>query len=237
MSDLNKLQSRLGYVFGNQALLLQSLTHSSHGAFNNERLEYLGDAVLGMIIGCQLYHQFPDATEGELTRLRASLIRQSTLAEVAREVSLGDHIIMSDNELKRGGCKRDSTLSDTLEAVIGAVLLDSTAAVPESDLPAGRAEAATQCVLAWFDKRLADLSVENMQKDAKSRLQEHLQALGEPLPEYVLLEVTGKAPNQKFEVECRIRLPGAPARARAGSLKVAEQRAAGLVLAMLGVSF
>lgn len=223
MQSPEELEQRLGYSFHKPDLLNQALTHRSFGAVNNERLEFLGDAILNFIIAKELYQRFPSAREGQLSRLRARLVRRQTLAEVAREMSIGDHLIMGSGELKSGGFNRDSILSDSLEAIIGAMYLDS-------DI--GRTE---ECVTSWFFARLDALSLKTSQKDSKSRLQEFLQARQHDLPEYVVVDIKGAAHQQKFRVECRAALLDEPVIGEGSSRRVAEQNAASIALAKLGV--
>jgi len=186
---LSRLCASLGYQFSDQGLLQQALTHrSANRKLNNERLEYLGDAKLGLVMAHKLYHQFPQASEGQLTRMRASLVRGQTLAAVARELSLGDYLELGGGELKSGGFRRESILADALEAVIGAILLD------------GGPEQCEAAILRWFAARLRDVSPVTAQKDAKTRLQEWLQARQRPLPEYEVTDIQGLAPKQQFTV-------------------------------------
>ena len=224
MQSPEQFQQRIGYVFDDADLLEQALTHRSFGAKNNERLEFLGDAILNFIIAKELYSRFPSAREGQLSRLRARLVRRQTLAEVAREFSVGDFLIMGSGELKSGGFKRDSILSDALEAIIGAMYLDSNV------------ERVAERVGTWFYGRLDALSLKISQKDSKSRLQEFLQARQQDLPEYVVVDVQGASHDQKFYVECRTALLDEPALGEGGSRRVAEQNAAAIALARMGVS-
>jgi ribonuclease-3 len=221
--DLEKLESSIGYHFANRSLVEQALTHRSYSHLNYERLEFLGDSLLNFAIASSLYDKFPDASEGELSRLRARLVKQPTLAEVARDLRLGELLVMGSGELKSGGFKRDSTLSDSLEAVVGAVLLDSNV------------ETAIKCVRGLFSSRLADLDVTDLQKDPKSLLQEFLQGRGEPVPEYELVRIVGKSPDQEFEVSCRTTKLDVAVTARGTSRRKAEQSAAKAVLELLGV--
>lgn len=214
MSKLDRLESKLGYHFQQNSLLVRAVTHRSFGEANNERLEFLGDSILNYLIAATLYDRFEKATEGELSRLRAKLVKQPTLADVARELDLGDHLTMGSGELKSGGFQRDSILSDALEAIIGAIYLD------------GGIEAASKCVYALFEERLDSLSDSDLAKDAKSRLQELLQGMGEPVPEYELVKTKGKSPNQVFEVECRAGSLMQPILATGTSRRRAEQSAA-----------
>lgn len=224
MSDLTKLESRVAYTFKDASLLDQSVTHRSFGNRNNERLEFLGDSILNFVVASALYHQFPDAKEGDLSRLRARLVKQQTLAEIARELDLGGFLIMGSGELKSGGFDRDSILSDAVEAIIGAIYLD------------GGFEEATDCILALYEERFAALTSSNIEKDAKSRLQEHLQGVGQPVPDYILVGTTGKSPNQSFRIECRSSSFSGTISAVGTSRRRAEQKAAELALKHLEVT-
>ena len=224
MSDLKKLESRVAYTFKNASLLDQSVTHRSFGDRNNERLEFLGDSILNFVVASALFSQFPDAHEGDLSRLRARMVKLQTLAEIARELHLGSFLTMGSGELKSGGFDRDSILSDALEAIIGAIFLD------------GGITEASSCVLALFKERLDALTSSNIEKDAKSRLQEYLQGIGEPVPDYILVGTTGKSPKQKFEIECRSLSFSSTIRAIGTSRRRAEQKAAELSLKHLGVT-
>jgi len=222
-SKLSFLQQQLGHPFQQAPLLSQALTHRSHGAQNNERLEFLGDSILNFLIGDALFQQFPSMREGQLSRLRAQLVREKTLAAIAREFSLGDYLILGEGELKSGGRERDSILADTVEALIGAIYLDS-------GLDTCRAR-----VLDWYADRLSASSLETSAKDAKTRLQEHLQSLQQPLPEYRVVEAAGEAHSRMFTVECRIALVKQPARAQASNRREAEKAAAAQLLRALNI--
>ena len=224
VTDLKKLESRVAYTFKNASLLDQSVTHRSFGDRNNERLEFLGDSILNFVVAAALFNQFPDAREGDLSRLRARMVKQQTLAEIARELDLGGFLTMGSGELKSGGFERDSILSDAVEAIIGAVFLD------------GGITEATDCVLGLYEERLAALTSSNIEKDAKSRLQEHLQGIGQPVPDYILVGTTGKSPNQTFEIECRSLSFNGTIRAIGTSRRRAEQKAAELALKHLEVT-
>lgn len=221
MSASEKLQRVLDYQFNDPGLLTQALTHRSFSDTHNERLEFLGDSILNFVIAEALYQLFPDVTEGDLSRLRAKLVRRQTLAEVAREIELGDYLTMGSGEMKSGGRNRSSTLADALEAVIGAVLIDS-------DM-----NRAADLIRTLFQTRLENLSEADLQKDAKTRLQEFLQGRGEPVPDYVLIGSSGKSPNQEFEVEVRSNHLGDPVRAKGSSIRRAEQHGAELALKRL----
>jgi len=209
-----RLQRSLGHTFSDPDLLSLALTHRSAGGRNNERLEFLGDSIVNHIIAEALYQQFPDAREGDMSRMRAALVRGDTLAEVARELELGHHLVLGAGERKSGGKRRGSILADALEAVAGAILLDSDV------------ETCRGCVLAWFEERLAQLDLAGAIKDAKTRLQEYLQGRGLPLPEYELLHVSGEDHAQQFHVACRLHRPVRLVEGHGSSRRKAEQAAA-----------
>ena len=163
-----RLEQRLGYRFDDQRQLQLALTHRSHGATNNERLEFLGDSILNFIIGEALFKRLPEAREGQLSRLRSQIVKGDTLALLAREFELGDCLILGEGELKSGGKSRDSILADSVEAIIGAMYL------------ASGLDVCRERVLTWFAPRLNELSANTSAKDAKSRLQEYLQAQRQP---------------------------------------------------------
>lgn len=224
-NKLKKLQGRLSYSFKDEALLKQALTHRSFSAHNNERLEFLGDSILNFAIGEKLFSQFCTANEGQLSRLRAKMVRQSTLAEVARDLKLGQDLILGIGELKSGGFERDSILSDTLEAIIGAMYLDSGL------------EYVQEHVVSWFDSRLAKLSLEQPLKDAKSRLQEYLQGKQIPLPIYTVSQITGQSHEQVFYIECQCDLFSDQIKGQGSSRRIAEQNAASAILSLLDIEF
>jgi len=219
--DLERLSARLAYRFKNPRILEQALTHRSAGSVNNERLEFLGDAVLGAVIACRLYQQFPGASEGELTRMRAALVKGATLAAVASKLGLGDHLILGGGELKSGGHRRASILSDCLEAVIGAIFT-------EAGLDACRA-----CIERWFAEQLDSVGPKGDNKDPKTRLQEYLQGRGEQLPTYQLVETQGDPHNQVFTVSCQVEGLTVPMLGKGVSRRKAEQIAAERALTLL----
>jgi len=221
MADTARLQQALGYTFADPKLLEQALTHCSAGRKNNERLEFLGDSILNFIVAETIYRQSPAASEGDMTRLRASLVRQETLAEVAMELQLGEHIRLGAGERRSGGHRRASILADALEAVAGAILLD------------GDLEHCRRCLHAWFGPRLRELATTAVAKDAKTRLQEYLQGLNYPLPEYELLDIQGEAHAQRVQVACRLKKPQLVVEADGSSRRKAEQNAASAALARL----
>jgi ribonuclease-3 len=221
IQDPSVLLNRLGLRFRQEALVRQALTHRSADSKNNERLEFLGDAVLGFVIAEQLYQKFTGADEGVLSRLRASLVNQTTLAELARSLRLGDALILGSGELKSGGYRRDSILSDALEALIGALLLDQGM------------EACRCLILRLFTDRIDRLSLEDWKKDPKTRLQEAMQACGQDLPSYELMSVAGQPHDQNFRVACRVALIETPSEGLGTSRKRAEQAAAEQMLERL----
>jgi len=217
--------SKIHYNFSNEALFKLALSHCSSGQDNNERLEFLGDSILGFIIAEELYQRFPKGTEGQLSRLRADLVQRSTLAEIARELDLGASLNLGSGELKSGGADRDSILADALEALISAIYLD---AGPELD-------ACRKTVLSWFAGRLDNLDLDSQTKDAKTRLQEHLQGIKAALPDYAVLDVAGKDHQQTFAVVCRIDLLPEPITGYGSTRREAEQEAADAVLKALSL--
>jgi ribonuclease-3 len=221
MVNSARLQRALGHQFADPKLLALALTHRSVGGRNNERLEFLGDSIVNHIIAEALYLQFPTAREGDMSRMRASLVKGDTLAEVARELQLGEYLVLGPGERKSGGHRRSSILADALEAVAGAVLLDS-------DVETCRA-----CVQAWFTARLERLTLESVDKDAKTRLQEFLQGRRRPLPEYELLGVQGDDHEQQFHIACRLQKPVLVVEGVGSSRRKAEQAAARTALERL----
>jgi len=215
------LCNKLAIIFNDIALLQQALTHRSMGAKNNERLEYLGDAILSFVIADTLYHKFPQSKEGKLSRLRASLVKGVTLAEIARELNLGEVLILGAGELKSGGYRRESILADAVESIIGAVYLD-----------AGM-DAATTLILKLFAERLDAIDVNENIKDAKTKLQELLQSRQYALPIYSVHEVKGSSSTPVFEASCQVALLDKMVIAQGSSHRKAEQKAAERVLVLI----
>ena len=211
----------ISYRFGDPQLLRAALTHRSAGIGNNERLEFLGDSVLNMIIAMRLYELHPEAQEGDLSRMRARLVRGTTLSEVASAIGLGEEIRLGEGELKSGGFRRASILADTFEALLGAIFID------------GGYEACRTVVLGLFDPLIAALPPPEELKDSKTRLQEWLQARGRPLPEYTLEREAGADHAKQFFVSCRLPDDGTQAEMTGRSRRKAEQAAAGRVLELL----
>ncbi|WP_070988201.1 ribonuclease III [Halofilum ochraceum] len=214
MEPMERIAQALGHDFSEPDLLREALTHRSAGAANNERLEFLGDALLNSIIAIELYRLRPASPEGELSRLRAALVRGETLAGIAREMGLGEALVMGEGERKSGGHRRASILADAFEALVGAMFLDS-------DFETVRAR-----VLALFASRLTDLPNADELKDPKTRLQEYLQSRRYSPPAYEVIEVTGADHAQQFTVRCRIEALDCERQATARSRRKAEQQAA-----------
>jgi ribonuclease-3 len=220
--SLEVLSDSLGYRFDDLNLLTQALTHCSAGSRNNERLEFLGDALLGCVIAAELFDRYPKAREGELSRLRASLVRRESLAELAQGLDFGRYLRLGAGERKSGGCHRNSILADAFEAVFGAIFLD------------GGFDACRQCILRLFAGRLAAVADPEALKDAKTRLQEYLQASGKKLPAYTVTGVAGDAHAQTFRVQCALGdIDVAPTEGEAGSRRLAEQQAAAKMIRQL----
>ncbi len=218
-----RLEQRLGYHFKSQSQLQLALTHRSYGATNNERLEFLGDSILNFIVGESLFQRFELAREGQLSRLRSQMVKGETLAEIAREFSLGECLILGEGEMKSGGHSRDSILADTVEALIGAIYL-------ESGLDVCR-----ERVLTWLAPRLAEISLDTSAKDSKSRLQEYMQAQRQPLPEYIVVDVGGEGHAQIFTIECRVALSKQTTQATASNRREAEKQAAMAMIELLNI--
>lgn len=218
MADLGILTTRLDYHFSDEGLLDEALSHRSSGSHNYERMEFLGDSFLNFVIAQELYKRRPTEDEGALSRLRASLVRQSTLADIARELNLGDYLKLGIGELRSGGFRRDSILSDVVESIIGAVLLD-----------AGHDTART-LVLRLYGDRIDTLPPSAELKDPKTRLQELLQGRSYSRPEYEVIDASGKSHDMRFTVACTLPELSLKVRATATSRRKAEQAAAALML-------
>ena len=218
MSRPAALEKRLGHRFVDPRLLEQALTHRSRGAENYERLEFLGDGVLGCAVADELYARFPQLSEGKLTRLRASLVREEALVEVAKTLGIGEHLRLGEGELAAAPEARPSILADAVEAVLGAVFLD------------GGYEAARKAVLVAFGPLIERLDPDRPAKDAKTRLQEILQARHRRLPQYRVVAVQGEAHKQSFEVECYVSELDLRVTGTGTSRQRAEQQAAKAML-------
>ena len=212
--DTEALSTAIGYSFNDRELLRQALTHRSYGTPHNERLEFLGDSVLNCAIARELYLLFPMLTEGELSRVRANLVKQQTLADLATALKLGDNMRLGEGELKSGGFRRPSILADALEAVLGAVFLD------------GGFDGAQRVVRRIFSELLAGIDHSALGKDPKTLLQEHLQSRHLPLPQYTVVATRGEAHEQQFQVECAIPELNIRSLGEGTSRRSAEQNAA-----------
>ncbi len=212
--DLEQLSKRLGCKFSNNEILEKALSHRSVRGINNERLEFLGDSIVNFIIAEALFSKFPDEREGQLSRLRSTLVRGDTLAELAKEFELGEFIRLGPGEMRSGGQLRPSILADTFEAVIAAVYID-----------AGM-EVCREKVLDWYSERLDKVSVDECHKDPKTQLQEYVQARGLPLPNYDLVQTTGAQHQQTFHIKCTVDGLDYEAQGTGTSRRRAEQVAA-----------
>lgn len=218
MSHLDVLQTRIDYQFQQLALLQQALTHRSFSAVNNERLEFLGDSVLNFIIAHQLYQFFPHLPEGDLSRLRAKLVKEASLAELSANLHLGDALKLGEGELKSAGWRRPSILADALEAIFGAVYLD------------GGFAAAEKVVVRLYREKLSTIDPKVIDKDAKSQLQEYLQSKKMELPDYQVVTIEGEAHAQTFTVRCTLHQLNITTTGIGTSRRVAEQQAAKLAM-------
>ncbi|QCI19824.1 MAG: ribonuclease III [Buchnera aphidicola (Brevicoryne brassicae)] len=218
-----KIQKVLGYTFTHKDLLRQALTHRSASSKHNERLEFLGDSILSFVIANALYQHFPYINEGDMSRMRATLVRGNTLAEIAYEFDLGEYLKLGQGELKSGGFRRESILANTVEALIGSIYLDSNIKTVE------------ELILKWYEKRLEKISPGDTQKDPKTRLQEYLQSKHLSLPTYFIVEIFGEAHNQLFTIHCKISIISEFLIGTGSSRRKAEQDAAKKALIKLGV--
>ncbi len=214
MSNHRGLENKLGHRFFESRLLIEALTHRSHSAPHNERLEFLGDGVLNCIVAAELYRRFPQLSEGELSRLRAGLVNKNVLHDIAATLELGAVVLLGDGEQKSGGHRRPSILADTVEAVLGAVFLDAGYG--------GANAVVNRLFAAHFDR----LDPSSIAKDHKTRLQEYLQSHKISVPKYEVLETTGEAHEQTFRVVCNIAALKIHAEGAGASRKLAEQEAA-----------
>lgn len=218
----DRLCRSLGHQFQDPSLLTTALSHRSIGSNNNERLEFLGDAILSYVISTKLYHLFPLSNEGKLSRYRANLVKGETLAKLGRELELGDYLILGSGELKSGGYRRDSILADAMEAIIGAVYLDAGI------------DAASALITKLYGDRIEQVTPDAKLKDPKTRLQEYLQSKRLPLPEYEVISTEGEAHNQTFIVSCSVDGLDSATEGVGSSRRKAEQSAAEEALKRLG---
>lgn len=223
-SQADTLAARLGYVPRDRSLFVVALTHRSAEGPNNERLEFLGDSVLNLLLSERLYREFPTASEGDLSRLRARLVSEAPLAGVAMEMQLGELLALGSGELKTGGFRRQSILADAFEALCGALYLD------------GGLDAVRMQIGPWFEPRIAALPEPSTLKDAKTRLQEHLQADGRPLPVYTVKRISGEPHAQIFLVTCAVPHVSVETEGEGPSRRRAEQIAAQAALRALGMN-
>jgi len=221
MDELLKLSKRLAHSFNDIELLNVALTHRSANKNHYERMEFLGDAILNVVITVELYKRFPQASEGKLSRLRASLVKGDTLSKLAIKLELGDFLRLGSGELKSGGFRRNSILADVFESIIGAIYLD------------GGDELAREFVLEQFSELLAKIDITKNLKDPKTRLQELLQSRGCDLPNYVITETHGQAHNQTFDVSCQVSVTDKLTVGNGNSRRKAEQAAAEQMLEVL----
>jgi ribonuclease-3 len=215
---IDQLSRKLGYQFKNPELLNLALTHRSYADTNNERLEFLGDSIVNFVIAEALYHQFPHAQEGHLSRWRATLINRDTIGDLARQFELGRYLNLGPGELKSGGSDRQSILSCAMEAIIGAIYLD------------GGFEAIKNCIMHWYENLLDAISYEKNQKDPKTQLQEYLQSQHMTLPVYAVESIEGEAHQQAFVVSCTVDTIEEKAIGKGTSRRRAEQEAASVML-------
>lgn len=216
------LYKAIGHRFDNPQIITQAVTHRSAGGINNERLEFLGDAILGFVIADELHRLFSEANEGQLSRLRSSLVKKETLAKLARSLDLGQYLRLGTGELRSGGQTRDSILADALEALFAAVYLD------------GSYSSARQVILKIFQERLKTLTIDSQQKDPKTRLQEYLQARKHPLPVYRIVDTSGNRHAQVFQVACELSDLGMETLGSGSSRRKAEQDAAARLMEAIG---
>ena len=220
-SKIPDIEDRICYKFRDASLLELALTHRSYGKQNNERLEYLGDSILGFLIAEVLFQKYPNQKEGVLTRLRASLVNKQTLAELGRSLELGDYLKLGTGEKKSGGWRRDSILANAIEALIGAIYLDSGM------------NACRNFVMSLYGSTLTELSLNDLEKDPKTELQEYLQGIKQPLPSYTVISEEGEAHKRTFTIACEIEGVSEKIAATGKSKRVAEQMAARKALEFL----
>lgn len=220
-SPISRLEPKLGYQFNDPEFIELALTHRSANGKHNERLEFLGDSILSFVIADELYRRFPKINEGDMSRMRATLVRGNTLAELGREFGLGDYLKLGPGELKSGGFRRDSILADAVEAIIGGIYLDS-------DI-----EMVRGIILNWYQPRLDAIKPGVSQKDPKTCLQEFLQGKRSPLPVYIVTTIKGEAHNQEFTVSCDVAGIATPVIGKGTSRRKAEQAAAETALEQL----
>lgn len=218
---ISTLAKKIDYQFKKPELLESALTHRSVRLENNERMEFLGDSIVNFLIAEALYNKFPTAREGKLSRIRASLVKGDTLAELAQELELGDFIRLGPGELKSGGHRRTSILADTMEALIGALYIDGGMTICKKK------------VISWFDERLNNVTLESNLKDPKTQLQEFLQGKRLSLPTYDIIKIVGSAHNQTFHIKCSVKGIKEASKGAGTSRRRAEQEAARALYTLL----
>jgi len=220
-APVSQLIRSIDYQFSDPSHLQLALTHRSVGGSSNERLEFLGDAILGFVIADLLYEKFPAANEGQLSRMRANLVKKESLARIARELELGRYLLLGAGESRSGGHSRDSILADAFEAVLAAIYQD------------GGYPAARSVITSLFRQRIASLPADAQEKDPKTRLQEYLQSRKQPIPSYSVEAITGEQHNQRFVVVCQVQTPPMTTEGEGHSRRRAEQAAAARMLQQL----
>ncbi len=223
--DLEKLEQSLNYQFQHAYLLKEALTHRSASSKNNERLEFLGDSILNFVIAADLFQRYPTSHEGDLSRLRASLVNKEGLFIVSKNLKLGDYLILGSGELKSGGYRRNSILADTVEAIFGAVYLDSNF------------ETCQKLICQLYHHQLENIPDADSLKDPKTKLQELLQSRKYGLPEYKVIEILGQAHNQQFKVSCEISKLQLTTEGKASNRRKAEQQAAEKIIELVLLKF
>lgn len=218
---IDNVARKLNYQFNNPKLLKQALTHRSYGDENNERLEFLGDSIVNFVIAQALYQQFPEATEGELSRLRAALVNRETLGNLGRHFDLGRHLFLGTGELKSGGSERESIISCAMESIIGAIYLD------------GGFDTTRDCIMSWYKLLLSQLTKASGHKDPKTTLQEYLQKKKLALPVYKIISTEGEAHQQIFKIRCVVAGVKSTVIGTGTSRRRAEQEAAELMLEVM----
>ncbi|MCR3755056.1 MAG: RNase III [Candidatus Westeberhardia cardiocondylae] len=220
---LDKLQKKIGYFFEEKNFLFLSLTHRSASNLHNERLEFLGDSILNYVIANVLYKRFPSIDEGEMSRMRSILVCRNTLVEIAKRFKLGSYIFLGIGEIRNGGTRRESILANTIEALIGAIFLDSDIKIIE------------RLVIKWYSEHLLEIIPGKNQKDPKTRLQEYLQGNHLPLPVYILMDTKGEKHDQKFFIQCHVTGIKTIIIGSASSRRKAEQIAAEKIINILKI--
>ncbi|MFI4853188.1 MAG: ribonuclease III [Candidatus Makana argininalis] len=220
---IHNLQTKIGYFFKKQKFFLQALTHRSASKKHNERLEFLGDSILNYVITSALYKKFKLINEGDMSRMRSTLVKENTLAEIAKDFNLGECLKLGPGEIKNGGSHKESVLANTIEALIGSIFLDSNINTSE------------KIILNWFKINLNKISPGNKQKDSKTKLQEYLQSIHLPLPNYLIVKINFKYSYQEFIIYCNIIGVIQPILGRGFSRKKAEQNAAKKAIKILNI--